>query len=74
MNTCQQCTKTMGAHFAISRVDAQGVATSTTKLCSLTCAGQWAYTSAIQRGAQGVMLAKFALSNVLDTIRGPRRG
>lgn len=74
MNTCRQCTKPMGAHFTINRVDAQGATTATTKLCSLTCMAQWAYTSAIQRGAQGVMLAKFALSNVLDTLRGPRRG
>lgn len=66
ITACANCRDRLDrGYFEITQYDRSGTAKGSVRVCSLKCIIQWAYTYAVNRGVQGIAMARNAIQNLL---------
>jgi hypothetical protein len=68
--TCAKCRKHVRAHFAVQRVNAQGVQTVAIVVCSVSCLIGWAYTYATMASTMAMGQVRNTLAGLIDAVKG----
>jgi hypothetical protein len=73
--TCARCNAPLDgrARFEITRFDGNDKNRGTVTTCGLLCLVQWAYAATTMRGAMAVGMARNTITNLITSIRGPKR-
>lgn len=69
---CAHCRNESTARFEITQFDRANTNKGTVTCCSLACLLQWAYASAMMKGAQAAFGFKNAVTMLLDTIKSKK--
>lgn len=67
---CANCRKPFGAHFVISRHDADKTFRGSVTVCSALCLIRWSYDYAAHQGARAVVATRDTLTRLLQGLKG----